>query len=336
MTTTVDVGMLTVYASDFSASPQPQPFPLQGSKRGQVPIINRLLPIDCARIVEPFCGSAAVSVGARYHRKTDQVAISDSNLSLMRLWQTILSDPSGLGDRYTQVWSDQLEPYGASRKADTRAYFNMVRERYNNAGAEEGDPADFLFLLNRIVKGALRYGSSGRMNQSADGRRLGAKPSTVRTRLMATSAVLQGASAACRDYADVLEESSPEDVIYLDPPYQGTTDTRDKRYISGLSVDDFEQEVRGATERDLSLIISYDALRGEAIYGRPLDPAIGLVPLDVVTGISAQGTLLGRKQEAHETIYLSPALVERLGGVDEVGLRVSTGVSDQSGLLLGV
>jgi len=329
MTTTVEMDMLTVFAADFTASAQPQPFPLQGSKRGQVPIINRLLPIDCSRLVEPFCGSAAVSIGARYHRKTEQIAISDTNLSLIRLWQSILTDATGLACKYEEIWSGQLD-------GDARAYFNMVRERYNNAGAEDGDPADFLFLLNKIVKGALRYGRNGRMNQSADTRRLGAKPSTVRTRLLSTSAVLAGASAMCRDYTDALEETSSEDVIYLDPPYQGTTDTRDKRYISGLSVDDFEREVRCAAERDLSLIISYDALRGEAIYGRPLDPNIGLVPLDVITGVSAQGTLLGRKQEAHETIYLSPALVERLGGVDEVRSRVSSGVSNQNELLLAV
>lgn len=96
MTTTVEMDMLTVFAADFTASAQPQPFPLQGSKRGQVPIINRLLPIDCSRLVEPFCGSAVVSIGARYHRKTEQVAISDTNLSLMRLWQSILTDATGL------------------------------------------------------------------------------------------------------------------------------------------------------------------------------------------------------------------------------------------------
>lgn len=85
MTTTVEMDILTVFAADFTASAQPQPFPLQGSNRGQVRIINRLLPIDCSRLVEPFCGLAAVSIGARYHRKAEHIAISDSNPSLMRL-----------------------------------------------------------------------------------------------------------------------------------------------------------------------------------------------------------------------------------------------------------
>lgn len=328
--------MLTVYVSNFAASLQPQPFPLQGSKRSQVPIINQLLPTDCSRIVEPFCGSAAVSIGARYHQKTECVAISDSNLSIMRLWQAILIDPNSLAEQYAKIWYGQFDSTEISRKSDVRAYFKMVRDRYNDAGHDRGEPADFLFLLNKIVKGALRYNGNGRMNQSADSRRLGAKPSTVRTRLLATSNILHGASAICRDYTVALEEASMDDVVYLDPPYQGTTDTRDKRYISGLSVDDFEDNVREASNRGLSLIISYDALRGEAIYGRPLDPAIGLLPLDIVTGLSAQGTLLGRKRETHETIYLSPALVERLGGVDEVYLRTSFGVSYQNRLQIVV
>lgn len=303
--------MLTIFAADFTLSAQPQPFPLQGSKRRQVPIINKLLPSDCSRLLEPFCGSAAVSMGARYYDKIKTVGISDANLSLVRLWQNILTDASKLADEYETIWSKQLE-------GDNRSYFNMVRERYNNAGAESGEPADFLFLLNRIVKGSLRYSNTGRMNQSSDTRRLGATPNTVRKRLLSTSATLDGVSVTCCNYADVLSEASSGDTIYLDPPYQGTTETQDKRYISGLSVDNFEHEVSRAVKQDLSLIISYDALRGTAIYGRPLDPHIGLFPLDVITGVSAQGTLLGRKQESHETIYLSPALVERLGGAGAV------------------
>lgn len=328
--------MLTVYVSDFVASKQPQPFPLQGSKRRQVPIINNLIPLGNTHLIEPFCGSAAVSIGARLYRKTEQVNISDSNLSLIRLWKAILTNPSGLADRYTEIWLGQLSSHSTPTKADLHTYFDMVRNRYNDAGPENGDPADFLFLLNKIVKGALRYGKNGRMNQSADSRRLGAKPSTVQARLEETSCALQGTSVDCIDYHEALSKATDEDIIYLDPPYQGTTATRNKRYISGLSIDDFEEEIRRAVARELSLIISYDALRGKAIYGRPLDYKIDLLPIDIITGVSAQSTLLGHKQEAHETLYLSPALVQRLGGIPGIKSRLSIGVSNQGTLLLTV
>jgi DNA adenine methylase len=43
--------------------------------------------------------------------------------------------------------------------------------------------------------------------------------------------------------------------------------------------------------------------------------------INVNTGASAQATLLGRDEETVESLYLSPALVDRLGGdwrVDEI------------------
>lgn len=314
------VEMITVHAADFAASPQPQPFPLQGSKRGQVPIINRLIPAGRPRLIEPFCGSAAVSMGARYHGLVGDVLISDSNASLVALWQDILDRPDRLAADYGAVWSAQFD----ADAPDPRAYFTLVRDRYNAAAV--GETADFLFLLNRIVKAALRYGRNGKMNQSADGRRTGARPSTVERRLARSSRVLSGARARCGDWLDALSCATPEDIVYLDPPYQGTTGTRDRRYVSGMDVGVFEDGVRQAVSRGISAIISYDALRGPVLYGRALDPAIGLTALDVVTGPSAQGTLLGRRQEAHETIYLTPALVERLGGAGRIADLMSPSV----------
>lgn len=125
--TTDQIGMITVYAADFTASPQPQPFPLQGSKRGQVPVINRLIPAGRPRLVEPFCGSAAVSIGARYYGLVGDVLISDSNASLIALWQDILKQPDRLAGDYETVWSAQFD----TDTPDPRAYFNMVRDRYN-------------------------------------------------------------------------------------------------------------------------------------------------------------------------------------------------------------
>lgn len=326
-----DINMLEVYTANFSPSKQPQAFPLQGSKRGQVPVINRLIPEGKPRLIEPFCGSAAMSIGARHGQRVGDVFISDANKSLVQLWEALLSSPEELANGYEAVWGKQFE---SGVNLDSREYFNQVRDRYNDSVS--GDPADFLFLLNRIVKAALRYGKNGKMNQSADGRRVGARPSVVRSRIMATHNLLQGAQVKLCDWREAIEQATESDVIYLDPPYQGTTDTRDRRYISGMSVETFEEGVRDDVEKGLSLIISYDALRGPAIYGRPLDPSLKLLPLDVITGVSAQGTLLGRKQESHETIYLSPALVERLGGVHGVEEKISNGQEAIIGLQLDV
>jgi hypothetical protein len=40
----------------------PQPFQYQGSKRALAPLILQYLPVNTTRLVEPFCGSAALSI----------------------------------------------------------------------------------------------------------------------------------------------------------------------------------------------------------------------------------------------------------------------------------
>ncbi|AIK84045.1 hypothetical protein CGLAR1_01905 [Corynebacterium glutamicum] len=309
--------VIQVLTSAFPKPSQPQPFPLQGSKRGQSPIINALIPEAQPRWIEPFCGSAAASIGARKAGRVGDVIISDINKDLIHLWQAILDDPTGLVDEYEKVWRSQFNDAGIVD--DPRGYFNTVRARFNESEVKE--PADFLFILNRIVKAALRYGPNG-VNQSADGRRLGAKPETVRQRIYGTAELMAGTKARHADWLTVLAEAGADDIIYMDPPYQGTSNSLDHRYKAGLSVDVFEAGVREGVSRDLSMIISYDAIAGPVTYGRALAPDLDLLTLDVLTGVSAQGTLLGRKQPSHEALYLSPALVKRLGGRDAVANRV--------------
>lgn len=322
--------METIHTSDFQPSRQPYAFPLQGSKRGQVPIIRNLVPSGNPKLFEPFCGSAAVAIGLRFYGVVGSVEISDANQDIINLWQEILDNPESLANRYKEVWDLQFQ----NPDQDPNSYFRLVRERFN--GSKLKDSADFLFLLNRIVKAALRYGKSGNLNQGADSRRNGARPEVVKERLLASSQVMEGARARCIDWADALETATEQDVVYLDPPYQGTSDTKDQRYISGLDVERFESVLEKAQNRNLSLIVSYDALTGPALYGRPLSESLDLMPLDIVTGVSAQGTLLGRRQESHETLYLSRALVERLGGKEGVLERVYEGSIKEGQLTLNM
>lgn len=308
--------MASVRAAEFGRPLAPPPFPLQGAKRGQAPLIVRLVPPGEPRLIEPFCGSAAVSIAARRAGVVGEVAISDANPALMALWAEILRHPMGVAQGYERVWSGQF----TGNPPDPRGHFDRVRQRVNDAA--QPDPAEVLYLLYRIVKGALRYGRDGRMNQSADTRRAGARPAVVAQRLVRVSAHLEGAHATVGDWWRALEAAGPDDLLYLDPPYQGTSATRDGRYIAGLAVEELERGLRLAVDRGLSAIVSYDALRGPALYGRPLDPALGLLAIDVVTGVSAQETLLGRRRQAHEALYLSPALVDRLDGPAGVARRL--------------
>lgn len=284
----------------------PHPFPYQGSKRALAYTILQYLPDDTTALIEPFAGSAAVSIAARYASFARHAVINDVNAPLMGMWSAILGAPDELADRYEAMWNASL--------ADPKKYFLAKRAEFN----ETGDPQILLYLLNRIVKGAVRYGQTGLFNQSADNRRLGARPDKVRDRIKRTSSVMEGAEFHSGSYESWLIDAETTDVVYLDPPYQGVSNTRDHRYMAGLVREDFERVLGKAGKNGVSYIISYDAVREDGRYGSELDPRLDLTHLHVVVGRSAQSTLSGGSDVTVESIYLSPALVDRLGGVDRL------------------
>ncbi len=140
----------------------PQPFQYQGSKRMIAPdILERLQLSPESVIVEPFAGSAAVSIRAALKGRACGFWLNDANKPLVELWNAILSDPSTLIERYTELLGAQ--------QSDPKSFYVAVRARFN----ERPEPADFLYLLARAVKGAVRYNFLGEFNQSPDNRRLG-------------------------------------------------------------------------------------------------------------------------------------------------------------------
>jgi DNA adenine methylase len=67
-------------------------------------------------------------------------------------------------------------------------------------------------------------------------------------------------------------------------------------------------------EKDVSYIISYDGQTGGKTHGKLLPCRLSLKHLNIHAGRSSQATLLGYNHETVESLYLSPALVERLNG----------------------
>lgn len=95
-------------------------------------------------------------------------------------------------------------------------------------------------------------------------------------------------------------------------PYQGTSYTRDHRYLNGVTYDVFVDALLEMNKRHISYIVSYDGVTGKKIHGKPLPASLSLRHLHIHAGRSSQATLLGNDDETIESLYLSPALVDRL------------------------
>ena len=281
----------------------PHPIPYQGSKRNLAPRILPYFPPGIRKLIEPFAGSAAITLAAAEKQLAQAYVINDANRPLIDLWREIIEHPERLAGKYERVWQQQHE------HGDRIAWFNQVRADFNRSRR----PELFLFLLARCVKAAVRYNASGEFNQSADKRRHGTLPSNMREQLLGASSLLRRRTVCeHRDYREILRQAAPRDLVYMDPPYQGVSRKRDARYLSGVDFAEFVEALTELNERGISYIVSYDGRTGSKTYGPPLPPSLHLDLVELHAGRSSQATLLGRDDETVESLYLSPALTARL------------------------
>ena len=279
----------------------PQPIQYQGSKRLLAPLILRYLPEDTVRLVEPFAGTGALSIAAVARGLVKKVWLNDLNRPLTELLRLIIESPEELADFYEQLWNQQ--------HGDSLEHYYRIREDFNRTR----DPRLFLYLLTRCVKGAVRYNSDGLFNQSPDKRRLGTRPEKMRDNIVRVSALLRGRTRFSHvDYREVLLQSAESDVVYMDPPYQGVCGERDSRYFAGIGFDEYVDALVELNQRHIAYIVSYDGRRGGKEFGRKLPDYLELSLIELDAGRSSQSTLLGREEVTVESLYLSPALMQRL------------------------
>jgi DNA adenine methylase len=290
----------------------PHPIPYQGSKRLLAPLILNYFPKSEVRLIEPFAGAAAVSIWAARKGRVSQIILNDMNAPLMELWKAIIERPESIRSAYEKLWYAQL--------GGEREYYDIVRDRFN----ETHKPHFLLYLLARCVKASIRYNSEGKFNQSPDNRRKGMHPDTMRWHIEATSQLLRGKTTVTAvDYRETLSAADPHDIVYMDPPYQGVCLNRDPRYMRGLDFEKFTETLRDLNKKNISYILSYDGRTGDKSYGKPMPKEFNLFQVEIDAGRSSQATLLGRNSNTYESVYLSPALVERIGTVSRRHLTIA-------------
>lgn len=279
----------------------PQPIPYQGSKRGIAQQILTIFPGQVDKLIEPFAGSAALSIAAAYHRKAARFFLNDSNKPLMDLLEIIINYPEQIADDYERLWQAQL--------GQEREYYDGIREEFNKTHK----PEHLLYLLARCVKASVRYNADGAFNQSPDNRRRGRLPESMRQEIFGYSSLLKGRTIVkSGDYKGVLAVISQSDLVYLDPPYQGTSQNKDPRYFSGLNLNELIDFLGELNERQMRFILSYDGRTGEKTYGVGLPASLNLCQIELHAGRSSQSTLLGGNAETYESLYLSAALTQQL------------------------
>ncbi|HEV2417459.1 MAG TPA: Dam family site-specific DNA-(adenine-N6)-methyltransferase [Terriglobia bacterium] len=272
----------------------PHPIPYQGSKRRLAPAILSHIPsARYTRLVEPFAGSAAITLAAASRKKFDSYVIGDVLEPLIRLWKMVIDNPKQLADDYETLWRRE-------REKPIDAYYE-IRSEFN----ADPKPARLLYLLARCVKNAVRFNPTGEFNQSPDKRRTGTRPQLMGAEIFAAHRMLAGKCEAIHDdFLTLFLAAQEGDFFYLDPPYQGTSEGRDQRYIAGVSRSRMIEALTILNEKRIPFILSYDGFCGARNYGDPLPSTVAhRILLDV--GRSSQATLNGRDDITVESLYVS-------------------------------
>ncbi|NER94524.1 MAG: DNA adenine methylase [Symploca sp. SIO1B1] len=273
----------------------------QGSKRNLAKHILQVLPTKINRLVEPFAGTAAMSIAMAANQIAQNFWLNDLNKPLIELLELVIEKPNQIADFYSDIWNEQ--------HSNSIEHYFEVRTMFNKTK----DPKLFLYLLARCVKGSVRYNSDGLFNQSPDKRRKGTRPETMRKNLERVSNLLKGKCQFTHfDYREVLEQIHNRDFVYMDPPYQGVCGYRDSRYLAGISFDDFVLAIEQLNKRGIAFAISYDGRRGDKTFGKVLPSSLALKRIEIEVGRSSQSTLLGREETTVESLYLSKNLSRNL------------------------
>ncbi len=279
----------------------PHPIPYQGSKRNIAKYILPFFPHEISALVEPFAGSAAISIAAACYGKASRFQLNDLNKPLMALWHEIVHNPQAIAENYARLWKEQ--------QGNERRFYDHIRDEFNKTQR----PDCLLYLLARCVKASVRYNPKGEFNQSPDNRRMGREPKKMADDIFAVSNLLRGrVKITSKDYKEVLETVAPDDLVYMDPPYQGVCGNGESRYLGGVDFDELMQALSQLNRRHTSFILSYDGRTGNKSFGKELPRELELYRIEIEAGRSTQSTLLGGDAVTYESVYVSKSLVERL------------------------
>jgi DNA adenine methylase len=275
----------------------PHPIPYQGSKRRLAnAVLSHVGRHKYKRLIEPFAGSAAITLAAASSNLFPSFLIGDALDPLIALWQDIIQSPDEIADQYEALWNRE--------RRNPIAEYYLIRSEFNI----DRNPAKLLYLLARCVKNSVRFNPSGQFNQSPDKRRTGTQPTTMRAELNAAHRLLHGRSqAVTSDFMSLFEQARPGDFFYLDPPYQGTSEGRDQRYFESVSRKRIVEGLALLNEKGIPFVLSYDGSCGNMYYGEPL-PADLADRVLLVVGRSSQATLNGNDHVTIESLYISRCL----------------------------
>ena len=176
-----------------------------GNKTAIMSELKKHLP-DGPRLVEPFAGSCAVMMATDY----PYYLIADINPDLINLYQVIKEDVNSFIHLVERIFS----------KFTTEEDYYKCRQFFNTVPLESIEKAAYFLFLNRhCYRGLCRYNQRGLFNVPYGNYK---KPYLPVDEIRAFAEKAVRATFICASYDETLAMLQAGDVVYCDPPYDGT------------------------------------------------------------------------------------------------------------------
>lgn len=179
-----------------------------GGKHKLVPKIQAQLP-QAQRLVEPFVGSAAVSLALNF----EEYVLNDINADLIALYQTLKQEKQAFID-YAQSF------FTSDNNQETRFY--ELRERFNHSDDVVEKSALFVYLNRHAFNGLCRYNNKGLFNVPFGRYKSPYFPADEMRDFVAKS---ERMILMCGDFQAAFGLIEHDDAVYCDPPYVPLNET---------------------------------------------------------------------------------------------------------------
>lgn len=187
-----------------------------GSKRSLAPEILEHFPKEIDVMIEPFCGSASITLTMIENNwNVNKYIISDSNEHVVNLLKTCKINPDSLIENYEKFW-DEFNLDKENQIEWRKRVYNEKRKQFN----EEFNPCDLFCLINTCVNGLIRFNSYGLFNTSCHFTRPGINPKTIHKYIKENHNRLQLVDIFHKSYNEYQFNSG---FFFLDPPYLNST-----------------------------------------------------------------------------------------------------------------
>jgi DNA adenine methylase len=177
-----------------------------GGKRQLLSHMTQHLPLHFMKYYEPFMGGCAMLIELNSMNKINEAIISDTNETLVSLYNIIKNEPSDL--------IKKLENINFKNNSDD--YYN-ARDLFNSTNHKIEKAALMIYLNKHSYNGLYRVNSRNKYNVPFGRYHNPRMPSPVD--ILKLSKLFNKCSILNSDFEEVVKNASSGDFVFFDPPY---------------------------------------------------------------------------------------------------------------------